>query len=90
MNVSDLQRKLSTWAEQDEERKFHGLYKLITDVDWINTAYAHVKRVCFFGNDTINSRFLVPITALFDQSVFPPATSFKGARAEGFSANLAW
>lgn len=44
MNVSDLQRKLSTWAEQDEERKFHGLYKLITDVDWINTAYAHVKR----------------------------------------------
>ena len=36
MNVSDLQWKLSTWAEQDEERKFHGLYKLITDADWIN------------------------------------------------------
>lgn len=33
MNVSDLQWKLSTWAEQDEERKFHGLYKLITDAD---------------------------------------------------------
>jgi len=44
MNVSELQRKLSTWAEQDEERKFHGLYKLITDADWINTAYSHVKR----------------------------------------------
>ena len=38
MNVSDLQRKLSTWAEQDKGRKFHGLYKLITDADWIQTA----------------------------------------------------
>jgi hypothetical protein len=48
------------------------------------------KRVCFFRNDTANSSFPVLSNVLFGQPVFPPETSFKGARAEGFSANLAW
>ena len=44
MNVSDLQRKLSLWAEQDKDRKFYGLYKLMLHEKWLETAHDHVKR----------------------------------------------
>jgi hypothetical protein len=65
---------------------FIGIGKIARISKWIN----ETERVCFFRNDTINSRFSVPFTALFSQPLFPPATSFKGARAEGISANLVW
>jgi hypothetical protein len=29
MNIGEMQRKLSLWAEQDAGRKFHGLFDLI-------------------------------------------------------------
>ena len=44
MNVSDMQRKLGTWAVQDKERKFVDLYKLLLDEEWLKTAHDHVKR----------------------------------------------
>ena len=44
MNVSDLQRKLSLWAEQDKDRKFYGLYKLMLHEKWLETAHDHVNR----------------------------------------------
>src|SRR5919106_6154220 len=44
MNVSDMQRKLGTWAAQDKERKFFDLYKLLLDEEWLQTAHEHVKR----------------------------------------------
>jgi group II intron reverse transcriptase/maturase len=44
MNIGEMQRKLSLWAEQDKERKFYGLFKLICDVDWLRVAHAHVEQ----------------------------------------------
>jgi retron-type reverse transcriptase len=44
MNVSDMQRKLGTWAVQDPERKFVDLYKLLLDEEWLKTAHDHVKQ----------------------------------------------
>jgi hypothetical protein len=35
MNIGEMQRKLSYWAEQDAERQFYGLYKLISRSDWL-------------------------------------------------------
>lgn len=49
-----------------------------------------VGRVCFFGNDTPNPGFAVLHVARFGQAFSPPETSFRGARALGISANLAW
>jgi hypothetical protein len=28
MNIGEMQRKLSLWAEQDRQRKFYGLFDL--------------------------------------------------------------
>jgi hypothetical protein len=35
MNVGEMQRKLSQWAEQDTGRKFYELYKLLSHPDWL-------------------------------------------------------
>ena len=44
MNVGELQRKLSRWAEQDPGRKFYGLLKLISQVEWLRLARDHVAQ----------------------------------------------
>ncbi len=44
MNVGEMQRKLSLWAEQDKERKFYGLYDLLYDKDWLRLAHDYVKQ----------------------------------------------
>jgi len=44
MNIGELQRKLSLWAEQDKEHKFFDLYHLLHDKDWLRLAYEHVKQ----------------------------------------------
>src|SRR5437879_10773859 len=44
MNIGEMQRKLSSWAEQDKGRKFYGLYNLICDMDWLRLAHAYVEQ----------------------------------------------
>jgi RNA-directed DNA polymerase len=44
MNIGEMQRKLSYWAEQDAERQFYGLYKLISRSDWLRLAHDHVAK----------------------------------------------
>jgi len=33
MNVGEMQRKLSLWAEQDKNHRFYDLYHLLYDID---------------------------------------------------------
>src|SRR5262245_40834470 len=44
MNVGEMQRKLSLWAEQNKERRFYGLYRLLYDRDWLRLAHDYVKQ----------------------------------------------
>jgi group II intron reverse transcriptase/maturase len=44
MNIGEMQRKLSLWAEQDKERKFYDLYDLICREDWLRLAYEYVAQ----------------------------------------------
>jgi RNA-directed DNA polymerase len=44
MNIGEMQRKLSLWAAQDKERKFHDLYDLICREDWLRLACAYVAQ----------------------------------------------
>jgi RNA-directed DNA polymerase len=44
MNVGELQRKLSSWAEQDKEHRFFDLYHLLYDKDWLRLAHDYVKQ----------------------------------------------
>lgn len=44
MNVGEMQRKLSQWAERDKEHRFFDLYHLLYDTDWLRLAHAHVKQ----------------------------------------------
>lgn len=44
MNIGEMQRKLSKWAELDEERKFYELYKLTHNMDWLRLAHDYVKQ----------------------------------------------
>jgi len=44
MNVGDMQKKLSRWAEQDRTKRFYHLFDLLHQDDWIRTAQEHVKR----------------------------------------------
>ena len=46
MNVGEMQRKLSQWAEQDKGRKFFDLYDLLYDKDWLRLAHDHVAAKC--------------------------------------------
>ena len=43
MNVGEMQRKLSRWAEQDQGHRFFDLYHLLYDKDWLRLAHDHVK-----------------------------------------------
>ena len=43
MNVGEMQRKLSQWAEQDRNHRFFDLYHLLYDKDWLRLAHDHVK-----------------------------------------------
>jgi RNA-directed DNA polymerase len=42
MNIGEMQRKLSLWADQDTGRKFFGLFDLICDMDWLRLAHDYV------------------------------------------------
>ncbi len=44
MNIGEMQRKLSLWAEQDQNRRFYGLFDLVADQDWLRLAHDHVAR----------------------------------------------
>ena len=43
MNVGEMQRKLSQWAERDKNHQFFDLYHLLYDKDWLRLAHDHVK-----------------------------------------------
>jgi len=44
MNVGEMQRKLSLWAEQDRNHRFYDLYHLLYDVDWLLLAHDYVSQ----------------------------------------------
>jgi RNA-directed DNA polymerase len=44
MDVGEMQKKLSLWAEQDGSKRFYGLFDLLHQEDWIRTAQGHVKQ----------------------------------------------
>jgi len=44
MNIGEMQRKLSLWAEQDAERKFYDLYALVCQKDWLRLACDYVAQ----------------------------------------------
>ena len=44
MNVGEMQRKLSQWAERDKKHRFFDLYHLIYDKDWLRLAHDYVKQ----------------------------------------------
>jgi RNA-directed DNA polymerase len=44
VNVGEMQRKLSQWATQDQNKQFYGLYDLLYDKDWLRLAHAHVAQ----------------------------------------------
>jgi retron-type reverse transcriptase len=44
MNIGEMQRKLSGWAEQNPERKFYGLFDLVCHMDWLRLAYEYVAQ----------------------------------------------
>ena len=44
MNIGEMQRKLSSWAEQDKEHRFFDLYHLLYDKDWLQLAHDYVKQ----------------------------------------------
>src|SRR5262245_58457569 len=44
MNVGDMQKKLSRWAEQDRTKRFYNLFDLLHQDEWIRTAQKHVRR----------------------------------------------
>ena len=43
MNIGEMQRKLSQWAERDKNHRFFDLYHLLYDKDWLQLAHDHVK-----------------------------------------------
>jgi group II intron reverse transcriptase/maturase len=44
MNIGEMQRKLSLWAEQNKEHRFFDLYHLIYDKNWLRLAHDYVKQ----------------------------------------------
>jgi RNA-directed DNA polymerase len=44
MDVGETQKKLSRWAEQDQNHRFYDLYHLLYQDDWTRTAQKHVKQ----------------------------------------------
>lgn len=60
MNIGEMQRKLSLWAEQDKERKFYGLYQFLYEPDWLQLAHDYVSQNAgskTAGCDGINMKF---------------------------------
>jgi RNA-directed DNA polymerase len=43
VNVGEMQRKLSRWAENDENHRFFDLYHLLYENDWLRLAHDYVK-----------------------------------------------
>ena len=50
MNVGELQRKLSLWAERDKGHRFYDLYHLLYDKEWLRLAHDYVAQNA--GNKT--------------------------------------
>jgi RNA-directed DNA polymerase len=44
VDVGEMQKKLSRWAEQDGSKRFYDLFDLLHQEDWIRTAQGHVKQ----------------------------------------------
>lgn len=44
MNIGEMQRKLSAWAEEDQEHRFFDLYHLLYNMDWLRLAHDHVAQ----------------------------------------------
>lgn len=44
MNVGEMQRKLSAWAEQDKDHRFFDLFHLVHDTDWLWLAHDYVAQ----------------------------------------------
>jgi RNA-directed DNA polymerase len=44
MNVGEMQRKLSSWAERDKKHRFFDLYHLLYDQDWLRLAHDYVAQ----------------------------------------------
>ncbi len=44
MNVGEMQRKLSRWAEQDKNHRFYDLYHLLYDTNWLRLAHDYVAQ----------------------------------------------
>jgi group II intron reverse transcriptase/maturase len=44
MNIGEMQRKLSLWAEQDKDHRFFDLFHLLYDKDWLRLAHDYVKQ----------------------------------------------
>jgi RNA-directed DNA polymerase len=44
MNIGEMQRKLSSWAERDKGRKFCDLHGLLCDTDWLRLAHDYVAQ----------------------------------------------
>src|ERR1044072_3434822 len=59
MNIGEMQRKLSSWAEQDNQHRFFDLFHLIYDKDWLRLAHDYVKENAgsiTAGSDGINMK----------------------------------
>jgi group II intron reverse transcriptase/maturase len=44
VDVGEMQKKLSLWAEQDGSKRFYDLFDLLHQDDWMRTAQKRVKR----------------------------------------------
>jgi len=59
VDVGEMQRKLSRWAEEDSDHRFFDLYHLLYDKDWLRLAHDHVAQNAgskTAGCDGINMR----------------------------------
>jgi hypothetical protein len=43
VNIGEMQKKLSQWAEEDQERKFKDLYSLLCNIEWLQRAHRKVN-----------------------------------------------
>jgi RNA-directed DNA polymerase len=44
VDVGEMQKKLSLWAEQDKSKRFYDLFDLLHQDEWIRTAQKHVRQ----------------------------------------------
>jgi len=44
VNIGEMQRKLSLWAEKDKSLQFSDLYHLLYDKDWLRLAHDYVAQ----------------------------------------------